>query len=1376
MKNKVAIFAIIIFVFLGQFANAQTYIANQVVFDAMFAAAPAGEITFEDGAGVFPYIFGVNDPLEDPPLVEDVEFTIDAGEILRIDPDTEVQFAAEVILIVEGEIIDSEEPGLGDEKLFTRFVDGQNEDDAWQCIRINGNDNDPDDEDGIIELTQARFEGGGWGPDPDEGECDWRGLIVLAAFEDEAEAVDLNGHPVLILTDCFLQRSEHNGIVVESILDCDLATIVLTRCGIGNEDEGDEEDPDMRILDNGIKIGDEEEPLIWDIECSFTSTDTWVRWCGANGFYCFDGAGFTDNLDIDYLFESSDPTNILSNYSDNGTEVDGCGIFFINPHEEECDANPDPYTVIEIIDTNVEENTWDGIRFKDNEATVNIHRNEVHENAERGIYFDFACLSGLVHIYNNYVWNNGWEGIATFKGNNQYVAIYIRGNLVESNAFVGEANLRADANWLANWQRCANIRIHGQFGSSEIIPGDDWGLLEQEWTMICNNTIIDGITGMSIEDLSEAEGENAMDPRWVSVHNNIQYGAQEDGLRLEDYWNGEGDVPGVLIYNNNFCNNGSDGIWISARVPGEDDDDFGAKIKNNILFNNTDDGIDNDSDDQDVVFSHNGFDDNGTNMEGCLAFEPILMDPLFVDAVDDLDGVDFHLRWDSPMINRGAVGDDLWDPDGDENFRNFADDDNPHPFDENIVQRDGSRNDIGAYGGFGAVDGGFRVLLDEEEWEPYEWNFDPYCAINADCDELCNDNLPVDPVDTGTKVFLEWDYYRASVSFSVENGEVLFIGPGDQQGDDTDMDGAQFGNGDDDDQTAYFEIEDNLTFKIDGEIQCNGVNNGNNDEIITFTSWGEWVEGTWVGDIWSKMKFTLLSEVGSNMSFTDISRAYTGVYFGLVPNDGDEQIELVNCVISNCQNYGVDIYDSRVEMSGEALNRNEISDIAEDGQTPSHIETGLKISSCDDEGPGMGEQDVEIVHTLITGCGYAEEDAIWKSGVECGSTDALFDDVTITENGTVGMYLWSCDANLEIIATGDAAADIFNNGQDFDPQGGIDGSEIYLGWATNGTFESIDLYEEEATPGILVYKSETNQNNMITLTDCFFGEDLDPIPPAGWPDAWFFYNPLDVFGDHFTLANPVDDEIDNNVRSYDYAKDLLENGEAQQALEISEWLIEYEPESSDAISCVRYLFKCYEALDMDLNDLRRYYASVESDNRGETIGRVSNLMIPKTLVRERRFEDASRAFASIIDNPADEIEGTMASIHELELANALGELDEIDSGGNYHLARSNLIGKLDRLGREKSKKTVPTEFSIISAYPNPFNSTVLIGYDVGRESEVNLSVFDVSGRMVENLYHGNAVPGTYKTSWQAPNMPTGVYMVRLETIEGVKSTKLMLIK
>ena len=105
-----------------------------------------------------------------------------------------------------------------------------------------------------------------------------------------------------------------------------------------------------------------------------------------------------------------------------------------------------------------------------------------------------------------------------------------------------------------------------------------------------------------------------------------------------------------------------------------------------------------------------------------------------------------------------------------------------------------------------------------------------------------------------------------------------------------------------------------------------------------------------------------------------------------------------------------------------------------------------------------------------------------------------------------------------------------------------------------------------------------------------------------------------------------------------------------------------------------------------------------------------------------------------------------------------------------------MIGKLDRLGREKSKKTVPTEFSIISAYPNPFNSTVLIGYDVGRESEVNLSVFDVSGRMVENLYHGNAVPGTYKTSWQAPNMPTGVYMVRLETIEGVKSTKLMLIK
>jgi len=296
-----------------------------------------------------------------------------------------------------------------------------------------------------------------------------------------------------------------------------------------------------------------------------------------------------------------------------------------------------------------------------------------------------------------------------------------------------------------------------------------------------------------------------------------------------------------------------------------------------------------------------------------------------------------------------------------------------------------------------------------------------------------------------------------------------------------------------------------------------------------------------------------------------------------------------------------------------------------------------------------------------------------------------------------------------------------------------------------------------------------------TLTDCFFGPDCDPDEEDDL-DEWFWWNPADDFEDHIILVDPEDEDIDDNVRSYNYANNLLENGEAQQALEIFEWLIENNPESSDAISCVRYLFNCYQALDMDMDNLRRYYASVASENRGNVLGRESNMMIPKTLVRERRFEDAYRAFASIKNNPVDEIEETLASIHELELANALDDLNEVDSESNYHLALSNLCQKLEKLGSEFPKKTVPTEFSLVSAYPNPFNSTVLIGYDIGRESEVSLSVFDMSGRMVENLYHGNAVPGTYKTSWQALNMPTGVYMVRLETIEGVKSAKLMLIK
>ncbi len=80
-------------------------------------------------------------------------------------------------------------------------------------------------------------------------------------------------------------------------------------------------------------------------------------------------------------------------------------------------------------------------------------------------------------------------------------------------------------------------------------------------------------------------------------------------------------------------------------------------------------------------------------------------------------------------------------------------------------------------------------------------------------------------------------------------------------------------------------------------------------------------------------------------------------------------------------------------------------------------------------------------------------------------------------------------------------------------------------------------------------------------------------------------------------------------------------------------------------------------------------------------------------------------------------------------------------------------------------------------FPNPFNPRTTIGFDVPREVEACLRVYDVSGRLVDVLLNGVTMQGHYEVVWRGRDMagrvaPAGVYFYRLEA-EGYVETKRM---
>jgi photosystem II stability/assembly factor-like uncharacterized protein len=80
--------------------------------------------------------------------------------------------------------------------------------------------------------------------------------------------------------------------------------------------------------------------------------------------------------------------------------------------------------------------------------------------------------------------------------------------------------------------------------------------------------------------------------------------------------------------------------------------------------------------------------------------------------------------------------------------------------------------------------------------------------------------------------------------------------------------------------------------------------------------------------------------------------------------------------------------------------------------------------------------------------------------------------------------------------------------------------------------------------------------------------------------------------------------------------------------------------------------------------------------------------------------------------------------------------------------------------------SLPAGFRLRAAYPNPFNPSTAIEYDIPQESDVSLTVYDMSGRMVERFSEGSRSPGSYKSVWNAARFASGVYYVRLTAKSG----------
>jgi hypothetical protein len=121
---------------------------------------------------------------------------------------------------------------------------------------------------------------------------------------------------------------------------------------------------------------------------------------------------------------------------------------------------------------------------------------------------------------------------------------------------------------------------------------------------------------------------------------------------------------------------------------------------------------------------------------------------------------------------------------------------------------------------------------------------------------------------------------------------------------------------------------------------------------------------------------------------------------------------------------------------------------------------------------------------------------------------------------------------------------------------------------------------------------------------------------------------------------------------------------------------------------------------------------------------------------------------------------------------ACGDDDDGWSSGSayiYNLGENNIEW-------HSNMADIPVDYGIISAYPNPFNSAIRIGFNLKSAHEVVIQALDLQGRTIAEIYQGYYQAGQHQITWDAQTFQSGLYFVRLEAAGLMATRKVILIR
>jgi hypothetical protein len=189
--------------------------------------------------------------------------------------------------------------------------------------------------------------------------------------------------------------------------------------------------------------------------------------------------------------------------------------------------------------------------------------------------------------------------------------------------------------------------------------------------------------------------------------------------------------------------------------------------------------------------------------------------------------------------------------------------------------------------------------------------------------------------------------------------------------------------------------------------------------------------------------------------------------------------------------------------------------------------------------------------------------------------------------------------------------------------------------------------------------------------------------------------------------------------------------------------------------------------------------SVQSPNGGEVwvVGEIEDITWASVNVDEVKIElsaDNGTSWSTIVESTTNTGTYSWSVTAQDSSDECLIRITNVANG--YVFDISDDVFTIDIITSVEKQDGIPTEFDLAQNYPNPFNPATTIHYSVPEESPVSIKIYDLTGSEVAILVDGVKKAGTYRLTFNAENLASGIYFYHMRAGEFISVKKMSILK